>query len=158
MPRGAIFAALQIGNSISLSTEAHIWLHVRSVEPLRFERRLKDYYAGSTVTNQMSQIYSDHRRLENRSLAMHQLIASKILADPALINQARGVLSRWRAQAAEPLPSYFLEWEQILENRPESIADFLVSPSEDATRLRQSSPFTNVLTNAERSEVYATFR
>jgi hypothetical protein len=89
---------------------------------------------------------------------MHRLIASKLLSNPALIDQARGVLARWRAQAAEPLPSYFLEWERILENRPEAVADFLVSASEDATRLQQSSPFTNVLTNAERSEIYATFR
>ena len=110
------------------------------------------------MTNQTSQIYSDHQRIEARSLAMHRLIAGKLLTNPALIDQARSVLARWRAEAAQPLPSYLVEWERILENRPEAVADFLVSPSEDAARLRQSSPFTNILTNAERSEIYATFR
>jgi hypothetical protein len=106
----------------------------------------------------MSQISSDHQRIDARSLAMHRLIASKLLSNPSLINQALSVLARWRAQATEPPSSYFLEWERILESRPEVVAEFLVSPSEDATRLRQSSPFTNVLTNEERSEVYAAFQ
>jgi len=89
---------------------------------------------------------------------MHRLIASKLLTDPGLINQARSTLARWRAQAAEPVPSYFLEWEKILEGSPEEITDLLGSSSEEATRLRPSSPFTNVLTSEERSKIFNDFR
>jgi hypothetical protein len=99
-----------------------------------------------------------HQRIDARSLALHRLVASKLLANPALIDQALGTLARWRAQADEPVPSYFDEWERILAGSPEAIADFLVSPTEDATRLRQSSPFTNVLTSHERSRIFAAFR
>ena len=88
---------------------------------------------------------------------MHSLAARKILATPALITQARCTLARWRAQAAEPVPSYFLEWGRVLDGSPEEIAAFLVSTSKDATRLRQSSPFTNLLTPEERSKIYEGF-
>jgi hypothetical protein len=75
----------------------------------------------------------------------------KLLANPALIAQARAALSRW---SAEPV---YLEWERILERNPEEIAAFLASPNEDATRLRQSSPFTNILTPEERATIFAEY-
>jgi hypothetical protein len=88
---------------------------------------------------------------------MHCLVARKLLTDPALIDQARDRLARWKAQAAEPMPNYFNEWEAILEESPEAIAGFLASMREDATRLRQSSPFSALLTSAERSRIYRAF-
>lgn len=104
------------------------------------------------------QVYSDHHRLDARSLALHCLIAQKLLNEPALIERARATLARWRNETVEPVPSYFLEWQRILEGKPAEVADFLESTREDATRLRQSSPFTNFLTSAERSMIYETFR
>jgi hypothetical protein len=103
-------------------------------------------------------VYSDHQRLEARSLAMHCLVAKKLQANPALIDQARKTLERWKAQAAKPLPSVLSEWEQILESSQEDVASFVVSTHEDATRLRQSSPFTGILTLEERTEIYEAFR
>ena len=101
--------------------------------------------------NAAPQGYSDHQRLDARSLAMHCLVARKLLANPALIAQSRSTLARWRAQAAEPVPSYFLE------GSPEEVAAFLASMREDATRLRQSSPFTNLLTPEERARIFEAF-
>jgi hypothetical protein len=89
---------------------------------------------------------------------MHCLVARKLLANPALIAQARSTLARWRAQTEAPVPSYFIEWGRILESGPEEIAAFLVSMREDATRLRQSSPFTNLLTPEERARIFEAFR
>jgi len=108
--------------------------------------------------NAAPHVYSDHQRLDARSLAMHCLVARKLLANPALIAQVRNTLARWRAQAAEPLPSYFFDWERILEGSPAEIAAFLASMREDATRLRQSSPFTNLLMPEERARVFEAFR
>ena len=102
-------------------------------------------------------VQSDHRRLDARSLAMHCLVAKKLLANPALITEARSTLARWRAQAAEPIPSYFLEWERILEGTLAEIVTFLESTDENATRVRQSSPFRNLLTAEERAGIYGTF-
>jgi hypothetical protein len=114
--------------------------------------------AAITPINQVAENHSDHQRLDARSLAMHCLVARKLLADPTLIAQARGTLTRWKVQTAAPVPSYFLEWERILEGRPQEIAAFLASMREDATRLRQSSPFTGLITPEERSRIYEAFR
>ncbi len=89
---------------------------------------------------------------------MHCLIARKLLADPTLIVRARNTLARWSAQATEPVPSYFFEWGRILEGSPGEIAAFLASMREDAARLRQSSPFTNLLTPEERGRIFEAFR
>ncbi len=89
---------------------------------------------------------------------MHCLVARKLLANPALVTQARSTLARWRAGIVGPVPSYFPQWEHILEGSIEEIAAFLASMHEDAIRLRQSSPFTNVLTPEERARIYAAFR
>jgi hypothetical protein len=103
-------------------------------------------------------VYSDHQRLDARSLALHCLVARKLLANPALITRARCTLARWRARATEPVPSHFLEWGRVLEGSPEEIAAFLASVHEDATRLRQSSPFSKLVTPEERARIYAAFR
>ncbi|HZU90028.1 MAG TPA: hypothetical protein VE993_12290 [Stellaceae bacterium] len=73
--------------------------------------------------------YSDHRRIDERSLAMHRLIARKVLA----------------------------EWEHILNGPADQAALFLAEPSERATRLRQSSPFCGILTDAERRALYESY-
>ncbi len=101
----------------------------------------------------MEPIHSDHSRLDERSLALHRLVAEKVLADPALLDRARANVHRW--QEKRDSPSFALaEWEQILSRPVDQVAQFLVERSERATRLRQSSPFTGILTEAERLAVY----
>jgi len=55
------------------------------------------------------EVHSDHSRLDARSLAMHVIIAKKLLVDPSLLDQARNTRARWKAQAAgEPVAIFFL--------------------------------------------------
>jgi hypothetical protein len=104
----------------------------------------------------MELAYSDHRRLDERSLALHRLIAQKLQAAPALLERARDNLRRW--QQAKPIPSPALtEWEHIMSNPVDEVVAFLVERSERATRLRQSSPFCGILTEAERRAVYESY-
>ena len=124
----------------------------------RARKRRAGFRLHQGWVNAAPQGYSDHQRLDARSLAMHCLVARKLLANPALIAHASNTLARWRAQAAEPVPSYFLEWGRILEGSPGEIAAFLASMREEATRLRQSSPFTNLLTPEERARIFEAFR
>ena len=102
--------------------------------------------------------YSDHRILDARSLAMHCRIAQKISRNPGLLDKARDNVARWVARTEGEKPRYLEEWEQILEQPWPAIADLITSMSEEATRLRSSSPFAGVLTEDERNEVYAAFR
>lgn len=104
------------------------------------------------------QVYSDQQRLDAKSLALHCLVARKLLARPALIAKAQTTLVRWRDSAGEPEPPHLFEWGCLLQRSPEEIAAFLASMSEEATRLRLSSPFPDHLTPAERARIDRAFR
>src|SRR5690606_13045943 len=52
-------------------------------------------------------VYSDHQHLDAHSLALHSLVARKLMADPALLKRAREILQRWKKNSPRPLPSYF---------------------------------------------------
>jgi hypothetical protein len=130
-------------------------------ERMRASRSRKRKAGFRTLQSWVStapRVYADHMRLDARSLALHCLVARKIVSDPALVEQARTNLLRWKERASAPVPSYFEEWERILLRRPEEVAGFLVSMTEEATRLRQSSPFATLLRSDERAKVYAAFQ
>ena len=102
--------------------------------------------------------YSDHRILDARSLAMHCKIAQKISRDPDLLDKARANLERWSAKSEDPLPQYLHDWQEILKRPWPEIAEIITSMSDDATRLRSTSPFAGILTADERDQIYAAFR
>lgn len=102
--------------------------------------------------------YSSHRLLEARSLAMHSVIAQKIERDPKLLDIPRNNLKRWSARWQDRAPAWHEEWRGIM-NRPwREIAALITEPSEEAARLRQSSPFAGVLSAAQRRRIYEAFR
>jgi len=93
---------------------------------------------------------NDHRLIDERSVAFDRLIAAKVRADPALLAKARANLSRWRQTCDDRSAPDFLEWQRLLDGSPSELLATLESTDEDATRLRQSSPFCGILTPAER--------
>ena len=103
-------------------------------------------------------VYSSHRLLDARSLAMHAVIAAKIARDPTLLAIPRRNLDRWSARWDKDTPAWFMKWRDILAQPWESIAALITEPGEEATRLRQSSPFAGVLTPVERKRIYEAFR
>jgi len=104
----------------------------------------------------MEPVYSDHSRLDERSLAMHRLIAAKVQADPVLLDKARENVRRWQESDGSPKLA-LAEWEQILGGPVNQVAQFVTERSERATRLRQSSPFAGILTEAERQAIYESY-
>jgi hypothetical protein len=100
--------------------------------------------------------FSDHRIHEIRSLAMHAVIARKLLRDRRILELAKRNLTRWRKRRAGRL-AYLAEWAAILRRPPADVAAFLVSLDEDAIRLRQSSPFAGALTQEERRRFFDAF-
>jgi hypothetical protein len=50
----------------------------------------------------MQTVHSDHSRLDERSLAMHRLVAAKVQADPALLEKARQNVRRWQESDGSP--------------------------------------------------------
>lgn len=89
-----------------------------------------------------------HEWVDRRSLALHELVASKLEAQPELLDVVRANLERWIG--THPATA-LLEWARLLETLPlPELLALLRSPGDEATRLRQSSPFAGVLTPQER--------
>ncbi len=102
--------------------------------------------------------YSSHRVLDARSLALHVLIVRKIEREPSLLRLAFENLRRWKARHGSDLPAWVAEWTAILDRPWPEVAAVLTEQSENAVRLRQSSPFAGILTSDERRRVYDAFR
>jgi hypothetical protein len=103
-------------------------------------------------------VYSAHRQIEARSLALHAAIVRKIERDPRLLEVASRNLERWGARSSDELSVCLTEWRELLQRPWLELAAILTEPSEDGARLRQSSPFAGVLTDAERARIYEAFR
>jgi processive 1,2-diacylglycerol beta-glucosyltransferase len=96
-----------------------------------------------------------HEWIDQRSLALDRLIADKLTAQPALLERAMQTLERWIAERQPYPPVVLLEWRQILHERPLSeILGLLRSDSQEARRLRQSSPFCGILSADERLAIF----
>jgi hypothetical protein len=108
--------------------------------------------------SQLRPVYSNHRLHDVRSLALHALIGAKIERDPALLKIARSNLTRWRKRFKGLPNRWWTEWEQLLRRPWPQVAALLTDPGEQATRLRQSSPFAGILTAVERRRIYDAFR
>jgi|ERR1700676_309977 len=124
------------------------------------ERRKAAGYKAVTqwVSRQLSSApYSSHRVAEARSLAMHAAIARKIERDPTLLDLPRRNLEHWRARWSHRPPRWWHEWRQLLNQPWPQIAALITEPSENAARLRQSSPFAGILTDTERARIYEAF-
>lgn len=100
----------------------------------------------------------DHRLIDERSLAFDRLTAAKVAADPALVDRALTTLGRWFETCGPRVRPVLLEWQAILEGPREELLALFVSTDERATRLRQSSPFAGILSNAERTAILEEFR
>jgi hypothetical protein len=101
-----------------------------------------------------------HQLIDERSLELHRAIAERLRANPELIDHARRNLHRWlsRFELSKSLERCYQEWLQILDTHSvEEIALLLTDHSETATRLRQNSPFTGILSSREVSEIKRRF-
>jgi hypothetical protein len=131
---------------------------MRRLRERRKARGLKPVVAWVRAEPEPPPAYSSHRLLEARSLAMHALIARKIERDPELLQIARRNVERWSTKRQADVPNWLDEWRELLNQPWQNVAALMTEPSENAARLRQSSPFAGILTNQERWRIYEAFR
>ncbi|RZD13863.1 MAG: hypothetical protein EVJ47_08770 [Candidatus Acidulodesulfobacterium ferriphilum] len=98
---------------------------------------------------------SDHNRIDTRSLVMHRVIAEKLMQNPELLQKAKDNIKRWRMQGVEV--SAFKEWENIIDSGLNNVIRIITANTEESARLRQSTPFTGILTPKERKNIYESF-
>lgn len=95
-----------------------------------------------------------HAVVDRINAAQDRLIASKLGRNRRALRIARENLRRWMARDGRKVRPVFREWDRILDRlTPAEIANFLRSDTPMARRLRQSSPFAGVLTEAERRTI-----
>jgi hypothetical protein len=91
-----------------------------------------------------------HQEIDRRSLALHCLVAERVMRDPALFEKARRTLGRWRQTVCVASQPYLEEWERLMNQGIDACLSVAVEDSQRAAALRQSSPFSGILTNRER--------
>ena len=80
-----------------------------------------------------------------------------VSADPALVGRGLANIDRWLGTCSPTVRPVLLEGRELLEGPRERWGETLLSTDERATRLRQSSPFAGVLTEAERNAILKRF-
>jgi hypothetical protein len=108
---------------------------------------------GKTGTQRRGPIA--HELHDRRSKRAAQLIAAKLARDPSLVAKARTYLTRREAIAGDAERVTLSEWLGVIDSLSvRQLSAFLTSDSERAIRLRQSLPFLDALTKAERDSIY----
>jgi len=91
-----------------------------------------------------------HQEIDQRSLALHRLVADKIRADTGLMGEAEAVLRRWYQLASPRTFAYLDDWHRLLQSGVEPCLAVATEDSERAAALRQASPLACLLSNQER--------
>lgn len=96
-------------------------------------------------------------REDRRSLMLHEAVAARLRAEPdVVLIRARASLARMRAlhPAARPLLD---EWQCLLRRPLDALLPVLTDLMPWARELRHVTPFTGILSAAERAQVYRAF-
>lgn len=99
----------------------------------------------------------DHRDIDARSLAFGTRIADRLRADPALVAIATANIDRWYPTASAGVRKALDEWRVILDGPLDDVIRVLTAVDEESVRLRQSSPFAGLMTEAERLSIIREF-
>jgi len=93
------------------------------------------------------------------NLMLHGVVAEKLRQNAKGVLQiARNNLNRWLASESFAGNERFalLEWREILETHtPNKIIKIISQDTDEGQRLRSSSPFAGVLTEAERERIWS---
>lgn len=141
----------------------------RSKSPKSAAERMRAYRARRKAAGMMNVrrwvaasgnpgTYSNHAILDARSLALHCKAAERLAAEPALLDKARGILAKWIVRRGDDVPRDFREWERKLSRPLPELLAFMTAQSDEAVRMRQSSPFPALLTPDVRNRIYEAFR
>jgi hypothetical protein len=91
-------------------------------------------------------------QIERFLLAAHRLALQRLRQAPEKIEPVRAQLARWRAQAgATRSDRHWDEWQRLLDCDLDDLERAVCANDEHAAVLRSVSPFSTLLTQAERA-------
>jgi len=91
-----------------------------------------------------------HQEVDVRSLSLHRLVSAKVRNNPALLDNVRETLNRWRVLVDAASQPYLRQWEAAMDQGMEACLSLCEEDSPRASALRQCSPFGSVLSAKER--------
>ena len=97
-----------------------------------------------------------HEIIDERSREMHQVIAGILREDPAKLDLAVAWIEKFLADPDYSIHSKdaLSEWLDLIRERGvEGVLEVLRDRGEDATRMRQSSPFAVLMPQEKRLEI-----
>ncbi|MDQ3673740.1 MAG: hypothetical protein M3365_05135 [Gemmatimonadota bacterium] len=94
-----------------------------------------------------------HVDLDARARAIASAVAEKIAKNPSLIENARARIALRLSSASSGERKELEEWDRLLRSpSPARMRQLLVDRGQRATRLRQTMPFLDILTDEESDE------
>ena len=92
-----------------------------------------------------------HQAIDVKNQLQDRQLARRLRRDPRVLRLAKANLRRWKARDGKRPRPIFIEWQRILDYLSlNEIADFLVSDTNMARRLSQSSPFMGLFPSSAR--------
>jgi len=95
-----------------------------------------------------------HAQLDRFSLRLHEEVAKHVRVNPAMLDRARANIARWKKQLGGSAARDLDVWSAILTEPLENILSTMVARTEEGDRLRQSSPFCGIMSQARRMEIF----
>ncbi|MHB8254226.1 MAG: hypothetical protein ACYDEV_11125 [Acidiferrobacter sp.] len=110
--------------------------------------------AMNPVTTPWSSVARTHAQVDRFSLRLHEEVAKLTRANPAMLDRARANIVRWKKQLGVSAARDLDVWSAILAEPLETILATMVARTEEGDRLRQSSPFCGIVSQARRMEIF----
>jgi hypothetical protein len=98
-----------------------------------------------------------HELQDERSLAIHRVIADRISEDPSLLDRPRARVAEWRTRR-HMNPKYVEAWDALLHGPIETLRAVLLDPGERAVALRHVSPFAGIIDTGTRTRIWREVR
>ena len=94
-----------------------------------------------------------HQQIDVFSLAAHRLAMARLREQPERVEEALGVLRRWRAQAGGPshCDPHWDEWERLLRSGADVLESVVCGLTDHGATLRSVSPLGRFISVAERN-------
>jgi hypothetical protein len=102
-----------------------------------------------------------HDLIDRRSLELNKLVEQKIRRQPELMDFVRNRLKHMLtgSRLSESSKDALREWQTILSTHSlNEVLAILTEDSDEGQRLRQSSPFSGILSQRERLEVFRRYK
>lgn len=100
-----------------------------------------------------------HEIIDQRNLDMGKLISQKLMRNPRLFHVIKKDLQERlvNPKFSESIKENYQEWVGIIEKGNDTVYSVLTSPCEEGNRLRQSNPFTSLITQEERFKILSKY-